>query len=137
VMARVAALVVVEPVTFALMEALVLLVTATVFTVTVTDVAPSATVAVAGTDALVLDAASVTLVPPAGAGPLRVTVNSEVLPPTTEVGLSATEATLVGIAVSVAVRLSSVVNTTTVAVWFAVTYGTAMLKSAVVSPSAR
>ena len=55
-------------------------------------VALAATVTLAGTCAaaeLLLD--RVTTAPPAGAGPFRVTVPVEVLPPIVEVGLSVTE----------------------------------------------
>lgn len=55
-------------------------------------VALAATVTLAGTcaaAALLLD--RVTTAPPAGAGPFRVTVPVEVLPPIVEVGLSVTE----------------------------------------------
>jgi hypothetical protein len=61
-------------------------------TVKVAVVALAATVTLAGTcaaAALLLD--RVTTAPPAGAGPFRVTVPVEVLPPIVEVGLSVTE----------------------------------------------
>jgi len=60
--------------------------------VKVAVVALAATVTLAGTcaaAALLLD--RVTTAPPAGAGPFRVTVPVEVLPPIVEVGLSVTE----------------------------------------------
>src|SRR6266849_6723943 len=66
--------------------------TALVVTVKVALVAPAPTVTLAGTVAaavLLLD--SVTVAPPAGAAPLKVTVPVEELPPVTLVGLTATD----------------------------------------------
>lgn len=72
--------------------ALELLVTVLLVTVNVAVVAFAATVTLAGTVATeVLLLVSVTTAPPAGAGPLNVTVPVDVLPPVTEAGLSATE----------------------------------------------
>jgi hypothetical protein len=69
------------------------LLTLLVETVKVALVAPAGTVTLAGTVATpVLLLASVTSVPPDGATPLSVTVPCEVLPPLTEVALSAKEA---------------------------------------------
>src|SRR5262245_8767252 len=71
----------------------VVAVTAAVVTVKVALEVPAATVTLAGTEAtpvLLLD--SVTTVPPAGAGALRVTVPWEVLPPVTVAGLSVSDA---------------------------------------------
>jgi len=66
--------------------------TALVPTVNVAVVAPAATVTLAGTRAtLVLLLESAICAPPAGAGPLNVTVPVEELPPTTLVGLSVKE----------------------------------------------
>ena len=65
--------------------------TAVVVIVNVAVVAFAGTVTLAGTcAALVLLLESVTTAPPAGAGPVRVTVPVEETPPTTEVGLTAT-----------------------------------------------
>jgi hypothetical protein len=62
-------------------------VTALVVTVKLAAVAPAATVTVAGTvAAAVFVLVSVTMVPPVGAGPFRVTVAVDVPPPTTRVG---------------------------------------------------
>ena len=60
-------------------------------TVNVAIVAPAGTVTLAGTcaDALLLD--SVTVAPPAGAGPLSTAVPVELFPPITVVGLSERE----------------------------------------------
>ena len=67
--------------------------TAFVFTVNVADLAPAGMVRVRGTCATaVLLLASFTTTPPAGAGPLKVTVPCEGFPPLTVVGLSASEA---------------------------------------------
>src|SRR5437588_679708 len=65
-------------------------VTALVLTVNVALLAPAATVTLAGTVAVdVLLLVRVTAAPPAGAGPLSVTVPVEEDPPLTAVGLSA------------------------------------------------
>lgn len=55
-----------------------------VFTVNDADVAPEATVTEAGTVAQALSEESATVVPPDGAGPLRVTVPPTEFPPVTE-----------------------------------------------------
>ena len=78
--------------------------TVAVVTVNVTIEALAVTVTVAGTDAaelLLLD--SVTIAPPVGAGPLRVTVATEEPPLITLVGLSASVVKLAGFTVSTAV----------------------------------
>ena len=73
------------------------LLTLLVETVKVAVWAPAGTVTLAGAVAtFVLLLASVTTVPPAGATVLRITVPCDVLPPLTEVGLSAKEATVTG-----------------------------------------
>ena len=72
-------------------------------------VAPAATVTDAGTwAAAVFELLSVTIAPPAGAGPFSVTVPVEDVPPTTEVGDSPTElrAAAAGSTVKVAERLT-------------------------------
>jgi hypothetical protein len=67
-------------------------VTALVLTVNVALVAPAVTVTLDGTlAAVVLLLESVTCAPPAGAGPLRVTVPAEEFPPVTLVGFSESE----------------------------------------------
>ncbi len=67
-------------------------VTALVLTVKVALVAPAATVTLAGTlAAVVLLLESVTVAPPAGAAPLKVTVPVEEFPPVTLVGFSESE----------------------------------------------
>jgi len=76
-----------------------------VLTVKVALVDPDGMVALAGTvaaDVLLLD--SDTAAPPAGAGPLRVTVPTEELPPVTVDGFSVSETSTGGITVSDAVR---------------------------------
>src|SRR5258705_413574 len=76
--------------------------TVLVLTVNVALVAPAATVTLAGTRAtVVLLLESATCAPPAGAGPLNVTVPVDEFPPTTLVGFNAsgaseTEAVLLG-----------------------------------------
>jgi hypothetical protein len=72
-------------------------VTALVLTTKVALVAPAATVTPDGTlAAVVLPLESVTCAPPAGAGPLSVTVPVEELPPVTLVGFSEREEREVG-----------------------------------------
>jgi hypothetical protein len=67
-------------------------VTGLVVTGKVAVVAPAGTVTVAGTwAAAVIELVNATAAPPAGAGPLSVTVPVEGLAPTTEVGISVTE----------------------------------------------
>jgi len=66
-------------------------VTALVLTVKVAVVAPAGTATLEGTLAAPLLLASATCAPPAGAGPLSVTVPVEEFPPVTLVGFSETE----------------------------------------------
>lgn len=66
------------------------LATAVVETVNVAEVAPCATVTEVGTVAAALLDASVTTLPPAGAGPVSVTVPVDVAPPATVEGFKAT-----------------------------------------------
>ena len=85
----------------------VLLATGLVVTVNVAEVAFAATVTLAGTlatAAFLLD--KVTTDPPAGAGPSRVTVPLEEVPPITEVGLKLTEFRVAGVTVKVAVSVT-------------------------------
>src|SRR5467141_1086006 len=65
--------------------------TAEVLTVNVALVPPAGTVTLEGTLAAPLLLASATCAPPAGAGPLSVTVPVEEFPPVTLVGFSETE----------------------------------------------
>src|SRR5437588_33051 len=72
-----------------------------VFTVKVALLLPAGTVTMAGTLAAPLPLERVTCAPPAGAGPLSVTVPVEdCTPPTTLVGFSVSEATVGGMTVS-------------------------------------
>ena len=65
--------------------------TPVVVTVNVAVVDPDDTVTLAGVVAEVLLSESVTTMPPLGAGPLKVTVPVELVPPRTVVGFMATE----------------------------------------------
>ena len=77
-----------------------------VFTANVALVAPAGTVTLDGTPAAALSLASATCAPPAGAGPLNVTVPVEdCRPPITPAGFRVSEATVgsgAGVTVSVA-----------------------------------
>ena len=67
-------------------------------------VAPAATVMLAGTcAAAVLLLVRVTTAPPDGAGPVKVTVPVDDVPPITEVGLRVTEVSAAAVTVKVAV----------------------------------
>ena len=77
--------------------------TATVLAVNVAVVDPAATVTEAGTVALALLLERVTVKPPVGAVPLRVTVPVLEEPPITEVGLRTSEEMVGAVIVSVAV----------------------------------
>lgn len=91
------------PLYFADIVTELLLTTAVVVTVNVAVVAPAATVTLAGTCADPLLEESATAAPPAGAGPFRVTVPVELLPPTTLVGFKLNELAERGLIVSPAV----------------------------------
>ena len=80
--------------------------TALVLTGKVALVAPAATVTLPATVAAELLLDSVTGAPPAGAGPLSLTVPVELLPPVTVVGLTLSELGMGGITVSEAVWLA-------------------------------
>lgn len=77
--------------------------TAVVDTVKVAEVAPAATVTLAGTVAAALPDVRVTTDPDDPAGPFRVTVPVDVFPPTTEVGFSVKPERVAALIVSVAV----------------------------------
>ena len=78
--------------------------TGLVVTVKLALVPPAGTVTLAGTvAAFVLLLESVTCAPPAGAGAFSVTVPAEGFPPVTLAGLRASEETIGGITVSVAI----------------------------------
>ena len=86
-------------------------VTGLVVTAKVAVVAPAGTVTVVGTwAAAVIELDNAIAAPPAGAGPLSVTVPVDGVPPTTEVGISVTEfrtgADTVVVTVKVVVRLT-------------------------------
>jgi hypothetical protein len=88
---------------FAVMVAGVLALTAVVFTVKVIEVMPPGIVTVAGTIAEDRLLESVITAPPAGAGPVRVTVPVEDAPPATVVGLRLNADRTAGVIVRVAV----------------------------------
>ena len=78
--------------------------TAEVVIVNVALVAPAATVTLAGTWAAdVLLLVRVTTAPPDGAGPVKVTVTVDEVPPITELGLRLTEVSAAAVTVRVAV----------------------------------
>ena len=76
---------------FAVMVAVFCTETAEVFTVKVVDVFPDGTVTEEDTVADVIELLSLTTIPPAPAGPVKVTVPVDVTPPTTTDGLSVTD----------------------------------------------
>ena len=76
-------------------------VTAVVLAVKVAEVAPAATTTFAGTEAAALPLKRVTVAPPDGAGPVKVTVPVEEIPPTTLFGLKETDASTAGLMVRV------------------------------------
>lgn len=77
------------------------MITAEVFTVKVALVLPAGTVTLAGTLAAPLLLESITCAPPAGAGPLSVTVPvDDCKPPTTLLGFNVSEETTGGVTVS-------------------------------------
>ena len=80
-----------------------MLATAVVVMVKVADVAPAATLTLAGTVAEVLLLERLTLRPPVGAALPRVTVPVDELPPATDVGFTATDETTGGFTVNAAV----------------------------------
>lgn len=82
-------------------------VTGAVVTVNVAEYEPAAIVTVAGTAALLLFEARLTINPPLGAGPVSVAVPVEALPPVTVVGASESELKVAGVIPKVA--LSEVV----------------------------
>ena len=86
-----------------MMVAVVVAPTPLVVTVKVALLAPAATVTVAGVVADALLSDKVTAAPPAGAGPLKVTVPVEELPPVTLAGLNDTVESTGGLMVRVAV----------------------------------
>ena len=95
----------------------VLAVTGLVVIVNVADVLPAATVTLVGTcAAAVLLLWNVTVAPPEGAAPLKVTVPVDVAPPTTDVGLLVIEDKVAALMLRVAVRLTPSVAVITVEV---------------------
>jgi hypothetical protein len=86
--------------------AVVAAVTGTVVTVNVAVAVPAATVTLAGVVALALLLDSVTVIPAAGARPVKVTVPVEEKPPVTAVGFMVTLLRAAGLTVRVAVRVA-------------------------------
>jgi hypothetical protein len=118
------------------MVAVVEVETEAVVTVNVAEVLPAATVTVAGTVALVELEARDTAAPPVAAGPLRVTVPVEDVPPVTLLGLTATLESVGVLIVSVAVLLTPATVPVIVAVVTAETADVETVKVAVVAPAA-
>jgi hypothetical protein len=86
---------------------LVFAVTGLLVTVKVAVVAPAATVTVAGTVvSVVLLVDRVTVAPPVGAGPVKVTVPVDDVPPITDVGLRVTELRVAAVTIRVAVLVT-------------------------------
>jgi hypothetical protein len=110
--------------------------TAVVFTLNVAVVAPAATVTDAGTVALAFPEPKVTVAPPVPAGPERVTVPVDGLPPMTDVGLRVTLRRLAGLMVRVAVRLAEANVAVIVALADVATAVVVIVKVAVVAPAA-
>jgi hypothetical protein len=113
----------------------VLDVTVVVVTVKVAVVAPAATVTEAGTVALAPVADSVTGRPPDGAGPLRVTVPVEGLPPITDAGLSESAEGTGALMVRIAVLLTEPVVAVIVELVLVATAVVVTVKVAVVAPA--
>ncbi len=109
--------------------------TAVVVTVNEAAVCPAATVTVAGTDTAVPVLAIATTKPPAGAGPLIVTVAVLELPPITDVGESEIASTVVRLTLSVAVFVTPFADALRVAVTLAATGLVAAEATALVAPS--
>ena len=108
--------------------------TGLVLILNVAEVAPAGTVTLAGTVALVEEDFNVTMVPPVGAPPERVTVPVELVPPTTELGETDTLAKLPEVRVSVPVRLKPLRVPVTVTVVVASTLEVVTAKVAVDAP---
>jgi len=96
----------VTPLRVAVTVTVVVAPTATVVTVKVALVAPAATVTLAGVVADELLSDKVTAAPPAGAGPVKVTVPVEEIPPVRLAGLMDSVVSAGGLMVRVAVRVT-------------------------------
>jgi len=114
----------------------VVVATAVVVIVKFAVVAPAATVTEAGTVADAELLVRATLSTPVGAAELNVTVPVEEFPPTTEVGLKASEDTVGAVIVSVAVALVLFAVAVIVAVVFVATAVVVTVNVAVVAPAA-
>lgn len=110
--------------------------TPVVVTVKVPVVAPAATVTVAGTVAAALFDARLTVKPPVGAAPVRVTVPVDVAPPRTDVGLSETAETPAGVTVRFALAVPPLAAAEIEAVVLAPTAVVETVNVAVVAPAA-
>ena len=124
------------PLRLPVMVAVAVAETAVVVTVKVPVVAPAATVTDAGTVALVLLEDKATDVPPLGAGPLKVTVPVEGLPPMTDVGLSLRLNSPGGLMVRVAVWFTPLKLPVIVALVVAETAVVVTVKVPLVEPAA-
>ena len=116
--------------------ALVDVVTAMVATVKVAELVPAATVTVDGTVALELFELRVMTAPPVGAGPFKVTVAVEEVPPFTEVGASVSELRDAAAMLRVALAEVPARLAVSVAVVAVATAEVVTLKVAVVAPAA-
>lgn len=99
-------------------------------------VEPAATVTLVGVCATALLSETVTTAPPAGAGPLKVTVPVEDLPPTTAVGLKVKELSTGGFTVSVAVCVTPLYLAVIVTVVLVATALVVIVNVAVLKPAA-
>lgn len=125
----------VPPLRVALMFAVVVVVTAEVDTRKVAEVAPAATVTLAGTAAEVLEDARLTDVPPVGAMPVSEIVPLEEVPPNTEVGFTLIAARPGALMVSAAVLVTAPLVAVTVTDLEALTADVPTVKLAAVAPT--
>ena len=106
-----------------------------VVTVNVAVVLPAGTVTLEGSCAAELLSESDTTIPPEGAGPVRVTVPIDELPPVTDVGLTVTALSAAGLIVKVACTVFPLKVADSVDVVVVVTTLVVTVKVAVVEPA--